>query len=200
MRKCIVTMAVLAMCVGSATAATVYQDEGDFLAAIGTTEYLLEDFDGYTYGSYTDPTLDLGPEYGYSCTLDANNGGGDPGLWSGDGNMSTNSALNMITATFTGADTYSAGGFFFASEINGLYIPGTVNIELSDGTFFSYEPAGDTDFVGFVSTEPLTWMTIDALDDLEYSWSTMDHFYVDSPEPGSLALLMLGALAVVRRR
>jgi len=199
-----VLIGTLALIAGSANAAVdIFIDEGNFLNEVG--DFYLEDFDGYVYGGYTDLTLDLGPVNGFSYTLDADLGDGDPGLWSGDGNMSTNSALNMLRATFTGDPVYAVGGYFFASDINGFYIPGMVTIGLSDGTTYDFSPGSDIEFRGFVSDVPIDYITIDAEDDLNtpvYRWSTMDHFYVGNavPAPGSALLLGFAGVAGLRRR
>lgn len=171
-------------------------DEADFLAQLGT--HYLEDFDGYTYGSYTEETLDLGPVNGFSYTMSAY-GEGAAGLWSGDGNMSTNSALNPLLIEFTGDAVTHIGGYFFASNIGGDYIPGEVIITLSDGTVETLNPTGPDDFAYFISGSPIASIAIDAVDDPAYAWATVDHLYVGVPEPASLLLIALGGLALRRR-
>ena len=167
--------------VGVAGAADVYTDEASFLAAIpGGAGFLLEDFNGYTYGSYVAPTLTLGPVNGFSCIISAT-GPGSNNLYSGDGNMSTDSALDALRIDFTGPNpTYSTGGWFFAGDIMGGYIAQEVTLTLSDGTVYGpFVPASATTFVGFINdTTPLTWMTIDAADTPANGWPTMDHYYV----------------------
>ncbi|UCD75313.1 MAG: hypothetical protein JSV91_00030 [Phycisphaerales bacterium] len=190
--------AVLGVASFAGAVTTVYDNEADFLAAIG--DYLLEDFDQYTYGEYTEYTLDIGPMNGYAGTISAE-GGANSYLWSGYGDMSTNSALDWLRVDFTGLPTYSTGGFFYASDIGGYFVPGRqVVIELSNGFIYDFVPASQTDFRGFLSTDELFWMTIDAPDDASYYWSSMDHFYIDSPAPGALALLGLAGLMRRRRR
>jgi hypothetical protein len=189
---------VLGMASLASAGTTVYTNEADFLAAIG--DYLLEDFNGFVYGGYTEYTLDIGPMNGYAGTISAA-GAVNSFLWSGDGNMSTNDAQDGLRVDFTGLPTYSTGGWFFASDISGYFVANRqVVIELSNGFVYDYVPISDTDFRGFMSTEPLEWMTIDCPDDSSYYWSTMDHFYIDSPAPGALALLGLAGLMRRRRR
>ena len=200
MKHLAVGAAVLGVASLATANTTVFDNEADFLAAIG--DYLLEDFDGYYYGGFTEYTLDLGPENGYSGTISAE-GGANSYLWSGDGNMSTNNAQDWLRIDFTGLPTYSTGGWFFASDISGYFMAGRpVVIELSNGFIYDYVPASDTDFRGFVSDVALEWMTIDAPDDASYYWSTMDHYYVGGviPAPGVLALLGLAGLVRSRRR
>ena len=69
MKHLAVGAAVLGVASLATAGTTVYENEADFLAAIG--DYLLEDFDGYSYGSYTEYTLDIGPQNGYSGTISA---------------------------------------------------------------------------------------------------------------------------------
>ena len=190
--------AVLGVASLASAGTTVYDNEADFLAAIG--DYLLEDFDGYYYGGFTEYTLDIGPMNGYSGTISTDGLVLAP-LWSGDGNMSTTNAQDWLRIDFTGLPTLSTGGWFFASDINGYFVAGRQTvIELSNGFIYDFVPVSDTDFRGFVSTEPLDWMTIDCPDDASYYWSTMDHYYIDSPAPGALALLGLAGLMRRRRR
>ena len=201
MNKAIASIVVLSLFAGGALAADVYDNEADFLAAIGTTEYLLEEFTGVD--GLIDPPYVMGPEYGYYGEA-WDEGAGDLGLWGCAGSLSTNSALNLIYVDFTGStsDVYSTGGFFWPTDIGCTWIQGNpMQLELSDGTFLDYVPSGPTDFVGFVSDEPLDWIRIEAPDvDLINAWATVDHFYIDSPEPGSLVLLAIGALVAIRRR
>lgn len=200
MKKAVASIVVLSLFAGGALAADVYDNEADFLAAIGTTEYLLEEFTGLD--GLVDPPFVMGPEYGYYGEA-WDEGTGSAGLWGCAGSLSTNSALNLIYVDFTGStsDVYSTGGFFWPSDIGCNWIQGNpLQLELSDGTFLDYVPSGPTDFVGFVSDVPLDWIRIEAPDVVVSAWATVDHFYIDSPEPGSLALLAIGALVAIRRR
>ena len=183
MKKALAAIFVLALSLGVASAATVvYETEADFLAAIGSSPFLLEDFDGLTYGSYQEPTWDLGPENGFSGVVSALQG-----LWSGDGNMSTNNAGDTIDVDFQFSENsvLFVGGEFFASDIDGFYIPGEVTLTLSDGTIEVYDPPAATEFRGFVSDQPILSMSIDASDaDGVSRWSTMDHFYAGGEAGG----------------
>jgi len=179
---------------------TVYDNEAEFLVAIeGGGGYLLEDFDGYYYGGFTGYTLQLGPQDGYAGLISC-----DPSsdyLWSGDGNMSTQGAVTKLHVDFNGEPTYSTAGWFFPTDISGYYMPGEgIDIELSNGFEYHFNPPNGTTFRGFVADEPFDWIKIDAPYTSSPAWPTMDHYYIDSPEPASLSLLALGALALLRRR
>jgi hypothetical protein len=199
MRSAIVALAAGTITL-TASAGMVYEDEGTFLDNI-LPAFLLEDFDGYVYGGFTEYTLDIGPMNGFAGTISAE-GGANSFLWSGDGNMSTENATDYLRVDFTGDPVTAVGGWFFASDISGYFVPNRpVVIDLSDGTHYEFVPTSDTDFRGFTTDEPISWIKIDCPDDASYYWSTMDHFYVGAvPAPGVLALLGLAGLARSRRR
>ena len=195
--------ALVALAAGAITltagASVVYENEASFLTAI-QAGYYLEEFDGYTYGSYQGDTLNLS-QGGWAYTISAD-GPVNSTLYSGDGNMSTNNATDWLRVDFTGDPVTAVGGWFFAGDIGGYYIPGPMIIELSDGTYYEFDPVNTTDFRGFTTSEPITWMTIEATDVGGVpAWATMDHFYVGAvPAPGVLALLGLAGLVRSRRR
>lgn len=188
-------IAVLGMASVATAATNVYTSEADFLAAIG--DYLLEDFDQYGYGDYVDYTLDIGPMNGFSATLSASNQ-----LFSGPGNMSTNSAGDPLMIEFTGAATNAVGGYFFAGDYDGYFVPETTYIELSNGFMYEYTPASDMEFLGFISDDVLSYASIVTDQTNGNSWATVDHLYISNsvPAPGALALLGLAGLASRRRR
>ena len=196
MKRVIGLMLVLGLVAG-ASAGTIYTTEASFLGAIGPS-FLLEDFNAYTYGSFTGFTLNLGPQNGYAGVVQC-----DPAtdfLWSGNGDMSTNSASSKLHVTFQNSPNpvYAVGGWFYGGDINGNFMANVqVVLTASDGTNYQFVPPVRQTFVGVVSTVPLTWFKIDALDTPTTSWATMDHFYI-APEPAALAMLALGLL--LRRR
>lgn len=193
MRHISVGIAVLGVASAATAATQVFTDEAAFLANIG--DYLLEDFDQYGYGDYVDYTLDIGPMNGYSATLSASNQ-----LFSGDGNMSTNTAGDPLMIEFTGLPTFSIGGYFFPGEYYGQFISEITWIELSNGFVYEYLPGSDSEFLGFISTEELTWASIVTDQTNQNSWSTVDHLYINSPTPGALAVLGMAGLIGRRRR
>jgi hypothetical protein len=163
----------------NARAATIfYTNEAAFAANLSPGRYL-EDFDGYLFGSFSGPTLSLSGGNGFAYTISPTPGFLD--LFSGDGNMSTDSSLDALLVTFTGAPVYAVGGFFFAADYNGNYQPGNIVITLGDGTVQTSSPPDTVTFAGFISDQAITSITIDAPDDGgTNSWTTMDHFYVGS--------------------
>jgi len=172
--------------------ADMYTNETAFEALL-QPGYYLEDFDGFVYEFIYSP-LSFGPVNGFSYEASASND-----LYGSPGALSTNTATDPLTITFTGDPVTAVGGLFFGGDINGNTIPASVIVTLSDGTIESYATSGDV-FRGFTSTMPISYLTISTIDDGGgYEWPTMDHFYVGSvvvPVPAAVLLGILGIGAV----
>lgn len=188
-------LAALLLSVPSQAATVLYTDEAAFLSVLAFDSYL-EEFSAYTYGSYAAPSLNLSGGSGFAYTLSA-----PLNLYSGNGDMSTNSAGDALTATFTGSPVTAVGGLFYATNIDGDYQAGNILVTLNDGTTRSFSPPNTSSFTGFTSDVAITSITIDATSG---NWPTMDNFYVGAavPEPSGLVLCGFGAgaLIMLRRR
>ncbi|MGP1308924.1 MAG: hypothetical protein ACTS27_01855 [Phycisphaerales bacterium] len=201
MRMRIAAAAAAASVAGLATAgtATVYTDMATFMANVQMGSYT-NDFTGVPTGSV--PDLSFGPVNGYSYIIDAV-GGGSGNLFNDPGLISTDSALDSIVVSFTGAPVTAVGGNFWASDISFLPTGTGITINLSDGTNVSYTSTGPSDFRGFISDVAITSITIDAPEaGLANAWATMDNLTVGAaiPAPGAAAVLGLAGLAAARRR
>ena len=190
MKKYLVALLFLAQA-PLASVAGVYTTEASFLTQL-QPGYYLEDFNRYKFGDPLDRTLsqDYGPVNGYSWTASARNG-----LYSLPGFLSTIDPTKLITITFpvTGNPVTAVGGIFASTDFDGNVIQQLVTVTLNDGTTASLTGQG---FLGFTSTTPITWLTINGIDDPDDNYPAFD-FDVGSaaiPEPVSLALLGLGGL------
>jgi hypothetical protein len=98
------------------------------------------------------------------------------------------------------------GGNFFASDIAGQFVPnGTLVLTAVDGGSLTYDVYGATtsSFVGFVSTSPLSSVTL-GVDGGSY-WPTANNVVLAVPEPATYGMVLagvtvLGAAARRRRR
>ncbi len=201
MKRTLLLAALSALGVGAFASQFYPFDEAGFLGVI-QPDYYLEDFDGYTYGSPLDgsqTTCAYGPVNGYAYTASA-----PQGLWSNVGALSTNNTADPLTIEFTGKPVTAVGGIYGVTDIAGEPIDGVAHVTFSDGSWFDITYTGGSNaFMGYTSDIPITSMVFDAPDDGDvYRWPQLDHFYVGQvvPEPASLAVLGLGALALLRRR
>lgn len=195
---------ILLSIVPSAFAATMYTSKAAFLGHIAPN-YYLEEFSTYTYGSPLDSSIDtvnFGPVGGYSWQAHA-----DVGLFSNPSALSTEYANDLLEITFSGLPVTAVGGLFIPTNKDGNLTNATITLTLNDGTTVSYNGAR---FTGFTTDVPITSLIIvtdvsnTSLDINDYSWPTLDDFYVGAavPEPSTFLLLSagLGGLALLRRR
>jgi PEP-CTERM motif len=152
-------------------------------------------------------TRSVGP-YSYKATASTSSffaGGtvGDPFLST---SLAADSILfNTFTSTVRGI-----GGNFFGSDINGVYKLGDVIVTATDasGTVTqTISGASLTSFLGFVSTGPLTSMTLASVtSEAAPLWPSADNLVLAQavvvPEPGTYALWFagLGAVGLIVRR
>jgi len=157
--------------------ATVYNNLADFLVVISPTYY----FDDFAWADWSYPNAaswDFGPVNGYGYTATCASG-----IFGIPGAISTNSALDPITITFTGAPVTAVAGDFYCTDFDGYPLTANTTVTLADGTTVTL--TYPTVFVGFTSGVPITSLTI-STDSTTNAWVTFDNFYVG--ELGSVAV------------
>ena len=198
--KKIFTAAAL-LCAAAAAQAdiTVYTSEADFLAAVqGTGVDTYNDLSIQQYGETLNRTAGGYTYDVYSAT----------GLWGAGGEggdywLSNNTAIAPIVFTNFSGGVSAFGGNFFTSDVLGQYTTGNLILTAMDGTALTYGLAGatTTDFLGFVSTSPLSAVTL-ATDGGTGYWPTANNVVLAVPEPTTYGMLLagLGFVGVMARR
>jgi len=179
---------------------TVYTSQSDFLAAVSTTG--TDTYDDLTLAPYGNSLLRSAGAYSY--TVSSPNGiwgaGGPTDYW-----LSNGTRTDSITFSNFSAGVSGFGGFFFASDINGAYVPnGDLLLTAADGTTLSYTLSGATQhsFLGFVSDSGLSSVTLLSSPDGTY-WPTANNLVLAAvPEPATYGMFLagLGLLGVMARR
>ena len=197
--KPLVLAALLCAAAGSQAAITVYTNQADFLAAVSAPGY--DNYDDLVVDLYDSPLARTAGVYGYEAASPSGLYGAGTGT---DHWLSTNAPLDPIVfQNFTGGVS-AFGGYFFASDIAGGYVPsGNLVLTADDGSTLTYTLTGATQnsFLGFVSDATLDTVTL-ATDGGAY-WPTANDVVLAVPEPATYGMLLAGlgfVGAVTRRR
>ena len=179
---------------------TVYTSQSDFLAAVsapGTDTY--DDLPVDLYG----PSLDRSAG-AYTYTVSSPNGiwgaGGPGDYW-----LSNAARTDPITFGNFSAGVSAFGGFFFASDVTGAYVPGgDLVLSAADGSTLTYSLAGATrtSFLGFVSDSGLSSVTLLSSPNGSYWPTANDVVLAAVPEPATYGMFLagLGFLGLMARR
>lgn len=122
--------------------------------------------------------------------------------------LSTGRATSTITFRNFASGVVGLGGNFFGTNFAGAFAPGSVTLTATDGSGSVTQTIAFPqvfEFLGFVSTGPLTSVTLSAVQPVtgEFLWPTADNLTLALviPAPSVLATLGLcGAFALRRQR
>lgn len=172
----------------------IYTDEASFLAAVPAGDVFLADFDALSPG-YQGTTRIFGPEHGFQFQVSATGNG----LWSIDGDLSTNTSYATLTIT-TAGEPSAVGGNIWLSGIDQLPALGDMTITLDDGagTSITLTDAEPNAFLGFVTDgAPIQAVHVTPVDpnDGDFRWATIDNTQLTaSVAPGFCSLPSLSAV------
>lgn len=214
MRKLAFAAAVLtaALASPSQAAITIYTSQAAFLAAVNNPG--VDTFENLSITSSTpSPIVRTAGAYGYTGTVSTTSffgAGSTADRW-----LSTNTATDTITfSSFTGG-VRALGGLFFGSDIQGAFSAGSITLTATDasGTVTqTITGATTSSFLGFVSTGPLTSVTVSAVQPATtFLWPTVNNLTLAGaatptpgvPEPATWAMMIVGfglVGAAMRRR
>jgi hypothetical protein len=190
--------ALLCAAAGAQAAITVYTSESAFFAAVSAPG--TDTFDDLTVAPYGDTVYRTAGAYNYQAYSATGiwGAGGPTDFW-----LSNNTRYNPIVFSQFSGGVSAFGGNFFASDIAGQFVPdGTMVLTAVDGGTLTYDLTGATtgSFVGFVSTAPLSSVTL-GTDGGEY-WPTANNVVLAVPEPATYGMMLVGMtlLGVAARR
>lgn len=189
--------AMLCAAAGAQAGITVYTSESAFLSAVSAPG--TDTFDDLTIGSNGDTVYRSAGAYNYQAYSAAGiwGAGGPTDFW-----LSNNLSYNPIVFSNFSGGVNAFGGNFFASDIAGQFVDGTVVLTAVGGGTLTYDLAGatTTSFLGFVSTSPLTSVTL-GTDGGPY-WPTANNVVLAVPEPATYGMMLAGIalLGVAARR
>lgn len=184
------SLCVLGVGLESRAGATVFTDSASFLSVVAPGA-LFENFNGIADGN---PGAVTGMNGMFSFSIDTAPFTG--GLYVESGLVTTDFDDERIRISFSGGNVFAVGANIWATDffLSTLTAPGRVSI--SDGQFIELEFTSSTDYIGFSSVVPITFMEIEIGDGPggAAAWATLDNLTVGTliPEPGTMGLLGLG--------
>jgi len=169
-----------------------------FLAAVSAPG--TDTFDDLTIAPYGDTVNRTAGAYSYQAYSATGiwGAGGPTDFW-----LSNNLRYNPIVFSNFSSGVTAFGGNFFASDIAGQFVDGTVVLTAVDGGTLTYDlsDATPSSFLGFVSTSPLNSVTL-GTDGGAY-WPTANNVVLAVPEPATYGMMLAGITllgAAARRR
>ncbi len=156
----VVGWTLMAFGLSGQAATVVYTDLAEFLAEV--TAMGGESFDGLPASGSL-----LGEERSFSVggvMVVASTGselytaGDGADIW-----LSTEEPEHVIDFDFTGDALYAVGGYFFTSDNGGEWTEGSVEVMVNDLTTHTVTYSEMASFVGFISDEPITRLSVRAV-------------------------------------
>ena len=165
MRICITAIWMLVVIRSSGLAATaIYTDRAAFLWAVAGVGG--EGFDGLAVpGSLLGETrsfsvagISVVASTGSELGSELYTAGSGADIW-----LSTVVPEQAIDFDFSGEALYAVGGYFFTSDNSGEWTAGSVEVMTNDLTAHTVTYSATTSFVGFISDEPITRLSVEAV-------------------------------------
>ncbi len=193
--------AIVIPAIGAHAVTTVYTDQASYLAALGAAPRYTEAFAGTT-GNGTTSIAFTGSGYSYDFTSTNAATGVAGAVYRNGSFIGAQTDTRTLIITSSSGNFNAIGGNFFLTDIADATVAGSVTLNLGDGTTqtFTVGTTG-TEFRGFISTTPITTLTM--APSVATTYNTVDNLTVANvaaaavPEPGTFALLSAGLLPLV---
>ncbi len=193
--------AALALGAIPARADLTFTDQTSFLANV-QPGYYLENFN--TLPGYTDLGSPLSfSGNGFSYDAIAVDGVYTTQAIAGDVALSTFNSGQSLTIAFTGAPVTAVGGNIYGSDINGIYTPGAITMQLANGDSITLPDPTPTSFAGFITSSPIVSLAIFPENFDPGYWATLDNLIVGVsavpavPEPSTMTIGAVCGLAML---
>jgi len=155
----------------SVSAPVIYTNETDFLAAVGSKNYL-EDFNSYTRGSIDQPTVTLNSgQFGYTIWAPV-----DKYIYSVEGAIGTNLDTDTLVFTNNNRHINYFGARIYTMDLPFFFVPGPMSVVVGDYTY-NFNCTDSLSFIGFVFPDSIPNFGIVGNPD-GYAWPVVDHLYV----------------------
>jgi len=168
-------------------ATTVYTNEADFIAAVGSLPTVLNEFTNSTYfGWLAHPIQVYTNGIGYWIASQP-----PVRLVGFDGELSTHDTNDGILVAFTSSNVTGVGGYFYAADTNAVPVTDTVLVRLSDGTETTVASSSGAppSFAGFLSDGPI-FTNLVATNVSATAYPALSHLYVVDGIPNPTITLM----------
>ncbi len=184
---------------------TVYTTQASYLAAISAPG--VDNYNDLALSPIGSPITRNAGAYSYTAAAGPNSGFYGAGAGA-DHWLSTDSRLDTITFSGFSPTVRGVGGFFFGSDVNGLFLAGGTMLltatDASGTTSASILNSTTSSFMGFVSNGALSNVTLTSGTNTAH-WITANDLTIGVaavPEPESYAMLLagLGLLGCMARR
>jgi hypothetical protein len=183
---------------GAHAATTVYTSQASFLAQVSPGSYT----EAFTGGNGSAVSYNFsGGGFGYTISASTAAGVASSVYRSGS-IIGNNLPAELLTVTFTAGAPTAVGGNFYITDITDVFQSSPVTLNLSDGTSITYLPGGTAEYRGFVSTVPITSLTMAVAPTSQYN--TLDNLTVGIatvvPEPATYLMMALGLTSLLMLR
>jgi hypothetical protein len=194
--------ALLCSAISAQAQITIYTDQAAFLAAV--TNAATDTFDDLPMSPLPTPLARMAGMYSYSASAGPASIFFPAGIGT-DRWLSTAVSSDSITFSGFSPGVYALGGFFFGSDADGQFTPGsTLTLTALSGateTVTLNDPMTSS-FLGFTSNAPLVSLVLSAAQNGTAVWPTANDLTLAVPEPGAYGMLLagLGVVGFAARR
>lgn len=193
--KPVVATAMTFLASGAQADIGFYTDQTAFLAAV--SQPMTDTFNDLSFDLLPSGVIRSAGGYSYEISAGPSDGGFYAAGSPSDPWLAPTVATDVMRFSQFSPGVYAFGGNFFGSDVYGVLDPGrTVVLTASAGSQtenVTLLDATSSSFLGFISSTPLTSITVASQDETgQVYWATANNVVLAVPEPGTYAMLVAG--------